>query len=122
MRVKTFFVYLPDLDIAFDQEKQSIFQTELDANVGFAKTVIDVNETPFNKTTSFTVAVWALGISEEENVDIIRKVEQFLNKKQILYKEHESYIEYNEGGIYIEVESPPSKKITQFRSREAIEL
>lgn len=107
MKVKTFLVYLPKLDIAFDQEKLSGFQKEIDNVVGFEKSGINLNHTPDNKLTSFTVALWALGKTEVENREIIDKIESHLHEKQIVFQEYESYLVWNEERVYIEIETRP---------------
>lgn len=49
MRVRTYYVYLPKYDIAFNQDKLIDFQSELDKVVGFNKCGLNINSTPLNK-------------------------------------------------------------------------
>ena len=107
MKVKTYLVYLPELNIAFDQDKLSGFQKELDEVTGFEKTGINLNHTPYNKITRFTVAIWALGRTEDENREIMNKAEKYLEEKNIVFHEYESYLSWNEEKIYIEIEARP---------------
>lgn len=107
MKVRTYLVYLPKLDIAFDQKKLDDFQKEIDEVVGFEKSGINLNHTPYNKATSFTVALWALGRTEAENREIMDKIESYLREKDVAFHEYESYLTWNEERIFIEIETRP---------------
>lgn len=103
MKVRTFLLYLTELDIAFDQKKLNDFQKILDDNVGAKKTGIVLYPTPYNVVTTFTVVLWALGSTEEENRKIIDKVKKLLNENNIVFKDAESYTIWNEQKVYIEI-------------------
>lgn len=107
MDVKTYLVYLPQWDNAFNQEILIDFQKKIDQKVGNENTGININYTPFNEVTKFTVAVWALGLTEKDNKMIIDKVEKFLEQEKIEYIQFESCLKINEEKVYIEIENCP---------------
>jgi hypothetical protein len=94
---------VPKLDIAYDQDKINTIQKELDDLVGFQKSGITLNHTPYNKVTQYTIAIWALGRTEEENQKIMNEIKAYLQNKNYESSEYESYIIWDEGKIYIEI-------------------
>lgn len=105
MKVKTFLIYLPALDIAFNQEKLQNLQKELDDIVGYKKSGIVLYPTPCNKMTSFTVVLWALGRTEAENREIIDKATVYFQEKDVPTYETENYLIWDEEKIFIEIEA-----------------
>lgn len=111
MKVKTFLIYLPSLDIAFNQEKLQNLQKELDDIVGYKKSSIVLYSTPCNEVTSFTVVLWALGRTEAENREIIDKATAYFQEKDVPTYEAENYLMWDEEKIFIEIEAGSKRDV-----------
>ena len=100
MKVITYYIIILNYCIAFDDLKINELQKELDGIVGVNKSGVNVNSTPNNTFSEYSIGIWALGNSMIENREIIDSIEECMKKKGFDFVEHESFLTINSAEYY----------------------
>lgn len=105
MKVKTYKIYLPDLDIAYKHDEIQEFQKKLDDLLKERKSCIVLDPVFFvdKQQPQYVVVVYALEKTFEKNRETINKIEAYIRKEGIRYYEYEDVIHWNEERIWREI-------------------